>query len=411
MSQEIKKIAVEDLVLWTENPRDPISAGANDQDIAERALADKDSKWTLAKLAKDMGADYDFSEIPTVVYHGTSPVVYDGNRRMILAKLKYGYITVAGSERLKIPDIPKEIPCNVCSKKVALRHILRKHSETGSWRHLERDIFLHKFMGQPKSPFLVLEDSTSLITAHPYLNQGFVRDEIFTEDGLKLLGFAAKGGELLSVHNGKEAQTVLSDIAHKIEGRQLNTRTNRRKPLSVLEPNVQAIIERNKKKKLRPTAIHLKGARPAKGPVRQSRRVARTDAGLFGGALYLKPSNVSNLYRDIADLYKFYVDNKQMLSAWFPAIIRMSLRLLCEAAAADRSKSMGEYLKAHFDAAKAQLGKDDKTTLANQSVRKETIEQLLHTGAHNYKAAANLDQTVALSLILGGILTITHGKP
>jgi len=27
------KIPVEDLVLWTENPRDPISASANDQDI------------------------------------------------------------------------------------------------------------------------------------------------------------------------------------------------------------------------------------------------------------------------------------------------------------------------------------------------------------------------------------------
>ena len=118
MSQEIKNIAVEDLVLWTENPRDPIEASAKDQDIAERALADNDSKWTLAKLARDMGTDYDFSEIPTVVYHDTKPVVYDGNRRMILAKLKHGYIKVSGSERLKIPDIPKEIPCNVCSERL-----------------------------------------------------------------------------------------------------------------------------------------------------------------------------------------------------------------------------------------------------------------------------------------------------
>jgi len=32
--QEIKNIAVEDLVLWSENPRDQISASAQDQDIA-----------------------------------------------------------------------------------------------------------------------------------------------------------------------------------------------------------------------------------------------------------------------------------------------------------------------------------------------------------------------------------------
>jgi hypothetical protein len=179
----------------------------------------------------------------------------------------------------------------------------------------------------------------------------------------------------------------------------------------VLEADTQALIERNKKKKLRPTAIHLKGAPPPKIAIRQSRRVTSADLALFGGALYLKPGQVSNLYRDIADLYRFYLDNKSTLSASFPAIIRMSLRLLCETAASDTSKTMGDYLKANFDAAKAQLTKDHKTTLANQNVRRETIEQLLHTGAHGYKTAANLDQTIALSLIVGGILSKTHPKP
>jgi hypothetical protein len=75
MSQEIKPIAVKDLVLWTENPRDPIDPTGKDEDIAKRALDDELSKWTLAKLAKDMGPDYDFSEIPTVVYLGSRPVV------------------------------------------------------------------------------------------------------------------------------------------------------------------------------------------------------------------------------------------------------------------------------------------------------------------------------------------------
>jgi hypothetical protein len=411
MSQEIKPIAVKDLVLWTENPRDPIDPSRKDQDVVERALDDKFSKWNLAKLAREMGPDYDFSELPTVVYQRSRPIVYDGNRRIILAKLKHGYIQAPYSEKLRLPDIPKEIPCNVCSEDVALQHVLRKHSVTGTWAPLERDIFLNKFMRQPKSPFLVLEESTRLISSRPLLNQGFVRDEILTDEGLQQLGFVTKGDQLLSVHNLSEAKTILSDIATKIENKNITTRTNRRKAFSVLEPEVRTLIEKNRKKKFRPTAMSLRGAPPIKTAIRQSRRVAPIAAGLFGGSLYLKPGVVSNLYRDIADLYRFYLDNRATVSASFPAIIRMALRLLCETAASDRSETMRDYLSANFEAAKARLSQDDKTTLANQNVRKETIDQLLHTGSHSYKVALNFDQTIAVSLILGAILTRTHGKP
>lgn len=70
MSQKVEYINIRDLVLWTENPRDPIDPNATDQDVVDRALDDKLSKWTLAKLAKEMGDYYDFSELPTVVYDG-----------------------------------------------------------------------------------------------------------------------------------------------------------------------------------------------------------------------------------------------------------------------------------------------------------------------------------------------------
>jgi hypothetical protein len=89
----------------------------------------------------------------------------------------------------------------------------------------------------------------------------------------------------------------------------------------------------------------------------------------------------------------------------------MSLRLLCETAADNPSRKMQDYLSANFDAAKAGLTQDDKTTLAAQNVRQETIDQLLHTGTHSYTVALNYDQTIAVSLILGAILTRTHGKP
>ena len=90
MRQEILNIKLEDLVLWTENPRDPITPDSNDQDVANKALQDKDNKWNLSKLVAEMGDFYDFSEIPTVVMEKGKPVVYDGNRRVLLGKIKNG---------------------------------------------------------------------------------------------------------------------------------------------------------------------------------------------------------------------------------------------------------------------------------------------------------------------------------
>jgi hypothetical protein len=69
MEQEVRLIDIKELVLWTENPRDPIDENAADQDIVDRALEDVLNKWSLGKLAKEMGDYYDFSELPTVVYH------------------------------------------------------------------------------------------------------------------------------------------------------------------------------------------------------------------------------------------------------------------------------------------------------------------------------------------------------
>ena len=92
MTQEIREIDVRDLVLWTENPRDPINSAASDQDVANKAFEDRHSKWSLSKLVDDMGKHYDLSELPTVVYKDGKPVVYDGNRRVILAKLLHGSV-------------------------------------------------------------------------------------------------------------------------------------------------------------------------------------------------------------------------------------------------------------------------------------------------------------------------------
>jgi hypothetical protein len=411
--QKIELINVRDLVLWTENPRDPIDPKASDQDIVNRALENNLSKWNLAALSRDMGRIYDFSELPTVVYHEGKPVVYDGNRRIILAKIKLGIVSAPKASKLRLPDVMEIIPCNVCSEAVALYNIERKHSDSGSWKPLERDIFRHKFLKEEKSAFLILEENTNIISNNPHLNQGFVRDELFKEDNLKKLGFVIQNDNLTSRHMDEQAMEILNDLSEKVKGKLINTREYRGKVVDVLNPSSQDLIRDNRNNELRPLRPQnrvMVTTPEKKTKPRQSKRTVKKGDEIFGGKLYLRMGEVSNVYRDITDLYQFYVDNKDKLSKSFPGLVRMSLRLLCDTAASDLGRSLESYVKDHFDSAKSTLSQDVKTTLAAQNINKESIMQLLHTGAHSYQSASNLEQTLALSIIVGAIVTITHGQ-
>lgn len=435
MNQKVKDINIRDLVLWTENPRDPIDKDATDQDIVDRALLDTSSKWSLAKLARKMGGYYDLSELPTVVYHGTVPVVYDGNRRIILGKIKHGLVKVPSNLKFEIPEIPITIPCNVCTEDIALKNVLRKHGDTGSWDPLERDIFLHKFMKEGKSPFLVLEEKTGIIGQNPHLNQRYVRDEVFKKENLRKLGFTIDGECLNSVHGNEESLQILDDISEKIKQKEITTRgPNRGKVVEVLKPSTQKLIDQNKDKNSQELDFQNKkvnnefqvGSEESKlvskdsqdqentsspSKPRQSSRTTKKASELFGGKLYLQKSSASDLYRDIVDLYDFYINKRGKLSSSFPSLIRMSLRLLCETAAKEKNyKKFENYLTKNYAEAKMLLDQDAKTTISNQGIDDKKIVQLLHTGAHSYRSSSNIDQTVALSIIIGKILTITHGK-
>jgi hypothetical protein len=324
VKQQVKYIKIKDLVLWTENPRDPIKASATDQHIVDKALDDRSSKWTLSKLSKEMGEYYDFSELPTVVYHGKKPIVYDGNRRMILGKIKHGLVSIGERENINLPDFPEEIPCNVCTEKIALQNVYRKHSDSGSWQPLERDIFLHKFMGKEKSPFLILEEDTGVISANPHLNQRFVKEEIFKEEILNAMGFDIHNGRLRSIHSDQEAYIILTDISKKIKDKGITTRFNRGKVIEVLDPSSQQLIDQNKDNKLHVSRVKFGKEKTEDASQRQSKRTPKKEAELFGGKLYLRMGSVSNLYRDIMDLYQFYISNKTTLSQTFPGLIRMS---------------------------------------------------------------------------------------
>lgn len=265
-------------------------------------------------------------------------------------------------------------------------------------------------MEKDKSLFLILDEETGIISANPHLNQRFVKDEIFKEDVLKRMGFHIKNGNLYSVHDDEDGYSILSDISQKIEKKDITTRKNRGKVIEVLDPASQELIDKNKEKNLRETHIVFSEPKDITKKKRLSRRTSKSNAELFGGKLYLNIGEVSDLYRDIVDLYQFYIGEKSRLSKTFPSLIRMALRLLCESAAKDRRMKFDNYLTNNFDEAKKGLDQDEKTTLANQNISKSSIIQLLHTGAHSYQSSSNMEQTIALSIIVGQIITITHGK-
>lgn len=421
MSQEIKDIKIKDLVLWTENPRDPISSNAKDQDVVERAVNDPQAKWELNKLAKEMGDYYDYSELPIVVYKNGKPVVYDGNRRVVLAKIKLGYVKINGLSVI-LPDVPELLPCNVCSEDIALKSVYRKHVQLrNTWLPLERDIFANKYLHEEKSTFLRFDEATGgFIKNHPEMNYGFVRNEILTDSILSKMGFVLEGDKLHTRHSGEEVWTLLYDIYQKVKNKQITTRVNRGNPLLVLDQRSKEIIESNKQKPLHPYNPPVKKNEVSKveTPVTSMQRktpiTRKTKQIFFGEKLILKSGDVNNLYSDILTLYNYVDSNAKAFSPKIYAVFRMSLRLLCETAATDcgytGKKAIDEYIEKFFPLAKKGLNQDVKTFLNEQNIIKETLPQLFHTGAHNYQSSISSEKAMGISIILGAMLKESHGK-
>lgn len=423
MEQEIKYIKISELVLWTENPRDPITKDATDQDVVNRAINSTDGTWDIKKLAKSMGKFYDFSELPIVVYEDGKPIVYDGNRRIIIGKIFHNLVN-SPIHLEGIPSFPDEIPCNVCIKEVALQSVLRKHGESGSWKPLERDYFVDKYHLGEKSDFLIIEESTGIISENPILNQGFVRKEILNPSNLDKLGIKIENENLLTQHSKAELRAIFDDIIEKIIDKKITTRTSRGKSFDVLDQKTKDIIERNHEKDyvLAPRLVKAKSgiesttrtkistdSNSTETTTRKTKRTTEPEIPFFGKDLYLKSGSVNNLYRDILDLHRFY--KSQKLTKSFSALLRMALRLLCETARSSRKgDDIKKYIDIYFDNAKKLLDQDQKTLLSSQNVKKETLPQLLHTGAHNYSSSQNYDQTLAISVIVGAMLTLSHGK-
>ena len=411
MPQDIKEIDINDLVLWTENPRDPIKATATDQYIAERAISnDGRSRWSIKKLFISMGNWYDNSEIPTVVYVNGKPVVYDGNRRVLIGKIIHKCVKVKTDIDFSNFDFSEKIPCNICDKKTALKNVERKHAKGGSWKALERDIFKHKHMGEDKSAFLVIDEATGIISDNTFMNQDFVKEEIFSTVNLKDLNISVEDGVLKTPYTSKELKEILFQIIDLVYNKDITTRKSRRKLTSLFEnadSTVKDIISNNKGN------LH----QPYLGPIYLAftPRTPKKEISLFGKKLSLKSGKTNNLYRDLKDMHSECIKNGY--SDHFPMLIRIGLRLLCEVAEVELNpqctgKYLEKYLKRHFDEIKKEQTKDDREYLDSNdlgNLEQKKMLSLLQKSGHPSSDTITNEKTIALSTIIGKMLEKTHG--
>ena len=439
--QKVKELSISRLVLWSENPRDPLpdrKIGRENDRIIRRAIKDVDKSWKLLSLLKTMGEMYDSSDLPIVVMKDGHPIVYDGNRRVILAMIKHNekYLKLlSNSERRKLEgfDVDKKLYCDVCTEATALKLIIRKHADSGSWKPIQQGLFRMRYMGESPSILLQINSLTDgAIEKSKMLNQRFVEEEVFIKSHLESLGISVEGDSIKSAYPKDELVGILRDIFKLIEKGDISTRN--RPALgelpSLLSERSQALCSSKKDQPrvytekyvpIEPAPIE-EGAREEKTvPKKRTPRSKMYETPLFGGPLSLKDSPVNNLYIEVEALDKLITKNVgKGLTEDAYVVIRMALRLLCETAWKDLKKEgLEQYLKDYFKSAKAKLSKGEKT-LSSKNLSEEDpkslethkqLLSLLNDSAHTYdESTRNYKQTVAMSVMVGAILSCSHGK-
>lgn len=448
--QKVKELSISRLVLWSENPRDPLpdrKIGRENDRIIRRAIEDVDKSWKLLSLLKTMGEMYDSSDLPIVVMKDGHPIVYDGNRRVILAMIKHNekYLKLLpSSARRKLEgfDVDKKLYCDVCTEATALKLIIRKHADSGSWKPIQQGLFRMRYMGESPSILLQINSLTDgAIEKSKMLNQRFVEEEVFIKGHLESLGISVEGDSIKSAYTREELVSILRDIFKLIEERDISTRKRPAlgKLPSSLSERSQALCSSKKDQPrvytekyvpIEPAPIE-EGAREERTvPQKRTRRVEEDETPLFGKVLCLRSGSVNNLYKEIEELdllisksIKKSEKNKSQrkgVTVNAHVVTRMALRLLCETALKDLGMNkLAEYLSEYFKEARKSLsGKERKFLSHNLSKvdpkaahNHEQLLSLLQDSAHTYdESARNYKQTIAMSVLVGAILSCSHGK-
>lgn len=404
--QQVEYIPLDDLVLWTENPRDPLDGDYTNDDVIRRATDGRnDKQWQLSKLSKEMGDRFDLSELPTVcrIDDGPKYRVYDGNRRVILAMLRKAGLTTEGQQQLVPPDFPDPIPCNVCDEETALENVERKHRGNGSWKQYERDRFMFDYRGGPKTVLIRLEELVEAVADK-------LDNELNTRNARNDPASVLPGELMDRIREARHRRPA----GEKADGRE------RELPSDNSEPPSQSHGGPGRDDVLRPdtsgTLPHTDAsARRRRGRTRQ---VKPASIPVFGNpsGLRLQTGDVNNMYRTLEELWNMYARGGMRNAAAFVPIFRMGLRLLIDTAAMERCGGLDRYVGEYAGEAKKRLRQaansaDLVTFMRNQAVSPENLLRLLQNGAHAYTSTGNKEQALAMSILIGEMLSISHGRP
>lgn len=427
--QEIIHLPIEELKLWTENPRDPLENNLTDFEIIAHALANKHDKWKLQTLSKQMGGYYDKSELPIVVNVNGRYIVYDGNRRVAILKYLKTEYAFGQYPSLKFSEDPQnlrtmeKIPCNVCDIETALTSVERKHTQNGTWKPLERDWFRYLHRKEEKSSFIRFDEATGLVSVHPKMNQGFVKDELLRKDNLNKIGFDYENTRgFISNYDHNISKEILKGVTELVQEGTISTRKNRGKllePLVQKYPELKSKIEPfDRKKQSQPLQPMIEEEDNKDSSINQVRktRVTKEKRILFGKTLSLESGKVNDLYSAIKTVYEKNQGNKQITP-----IIGMSLRLLLETAArvhyknhpiVAEDKVYSKFLKDTFKAMNEPSKKPSENFFALTSTwlsGKINMDALLGKFAHG-NITPNEQDVLQQSEIIGDILEFHFKK-
>lgn len=346
MSQEVRNIPIDQLHMWTENPRDPVDASATDRDIILRAIDNESGNWELDKMLSEIGDEYYYNEIPTVVEINNRYIVYDGNRRLAVIKcLKNSELYSIATNRLPIFNAPlalaslDSLPCNVCDLETALTIVERTHASSGRWGKLQYEQFLHVHRNAPKGRLMALDEAGGgIVSRTPKLNGEYVQQRLLSESSLNPVGLSIKNGKLFSSLSEEESRHIIEDIARVMEEGLSKARKNPGDLKGALVEldhdryiNAISYNPESSHQVTPPTeaAAHDTGNANSRAKTRRLPVQAHRHEKIFGGSLRPKGNRSNEMYRAIEQVYAMYLRDTVKNSHLLP-FIGFSMRLLLE---------------------------------------------------------------------------------
>ncbi|MGE4294884.1 MAG: hypothetical protein AB7E49_04195 [Campylobacterales bacterium] len=415
---EEKTIKISEIDLDVNNPRFP--PVSNQRDAIQSMLRDQGDK--IVSLAADI---YEKGLNPSskliLFKSGSRYIDGDGNRRVTALKILETPSLADFMPKIKnkidailkkYGSIPSEAGCVVFEDRDSIRHwvAINHGGEQGgrgqiSWNSEQKSRFESKpSIGVEALDFLMHEKAITKDDKERI--QKTTLDRLLSFKDVKSMLSINNNGEHFIFNNLENLRKVVLELRDK----KVDSVYDAKKGKDFVEQAILTPLSKSEQSGPSVIAPQANGLAAGDSQGTRTQRIKKHGLPVFGGTLSLKRGHVNNLYRDIESVYKFYLSEKKNLSDDFIVLFRMSLRLLAETAAKEVKMNLNDYLTNNYDQAKKNLDQDSKTSLSNQSVEKNKIVQLFQTGAHDYVNSRNEEQALAMSVILGAILGISHGK-